>query len=192
MSADWLYDPKRYKMTSTSNPVRMNQTLVSCGHRKVRRCTHSSYESSLCESSFSDMIFIQYKHRTRRNDAHLQDSVRVAFTFYLYIQQTVQYSNSCKHSYVDDGGCHARCRPAHQEQFWGSEPCPRTLRHADQGNETNDLPITATLIAVSDPRTNKHPQTKKEIVDVEQWNMTVTFNNIKFSTKTWINKIDNK
>ena len=26
-------------------------------------------------------------------------------------------SNSYIHSYTDGGGCHARCRPAHQEQF---------------------------------------------------------------------------
>ena len=25
---------------------------------------------------------------------------------------------------------------------WGSASCPRTLRHADQGNRTSDLPIT--------------------------------------------------
>ena len=51
-------------------------------------------------------------------------------------------SNSHIHSYIDAAGCHARCRPAHQEQLWGSVSCPRTLRHADQGNGTSDLLIT--------------------------------------------------
>ena len=27
------------------------------------------------------------------------------------------YSNSYIHSYTDGGGCHAKCWPAHQEQF---------------------------------------------------------------------------
>ena len=30
------------------------------------------------------------------------------------------YHISYIHSYTDGGGCHAKCRPAHQEQFWGS------------------------------------------------------------------------
>ena len=54
----------------------------------------------------------------------------------------VTYSNSYTHSYTDGGGCHAKCRPAHYGQFWGSVSCQMTRRHADQGNQTSDLLIT--------------------------------------------------
>ena len=46
------------------------------------------------------------------------------------------------HLFTDGSGCHARCRPAHREQFRGSVSCPRTLRRADQGNWTIVLQIT--------------------------------------------------
>ena len=48
------------------------------------------------------------------------------------------WSNSYIHS-ADGGGCHARCRPAHQE--WGAVSCPRPLWHADQRNWTSNLLI---------------------------------------------------
>ena len=49
----------------------------------------------------------------------------------------VTYSNS----YIHGGGCHARCRAAHQGKFGGSVSFLRTLRQADQGNRTSYLLI---------------------------------------------------
>ena len=80
-------------------------------------------------------------------DIFRQSNVAVLLFIYTYIfwgiKQTLlskaTYSNSYIHSYIDGGGCHARCPPAHQEQFGGSVSCLRTLGHADQGNRTSDL-----------------------------------------------------
>ena len=53
------------------------------------------------------------------------------------------------HSHTDGGGCHARCRPARQEQF-RVQCCPRT--HADQVNRTSNLPITRCWLYTSHSR----------------------------------------
>ena len=76
-----------------------------------------------------------------------------------YIQQALlskaKYSNSHTHSYKDGGGCIARCRPARQEQFWGSVSCTRTLPRADQGNRTSDLSITRCWLCPPEPQPSR-------------------------------------
>lgn len=61
------------------------------------------------------------------------------------------FSRRPKHSYTDGGGCHARSRPAHQEQCWGSVSCSRPLRLADQGNLTSDSKTLALPLSHSRP-----------------------------------------
>ena len=43
-------------------------------------------------------------------------------------------SQKLRHSYTDGGGCHARCRPAHQEQFG--------VQYLAQGHQTSDFLMT--------------------------------------------------
>lgn len=56
---------------------------------------HSRYENvlSLCESTLSQLNFINNKHRTCLTDVHLKDSLEVALSAYTPVQYTVHYFN---------------------------------------------------------------------------------------------------
>ena len=92
------------------------------------------------------------------NKRNPKSCVWCVFHFLIYIsghfrrhfcQRQLHYSH--QHSYSDGDGCHARCWPAHQEQFGVPVSCPRALWHADQGNWTHDLPITTRWLYHSCP-----------------------------------------
>ena len=62
------------------------------------------------------------------------------FSYQQWIKST--YSNSYIHSHTDGGGCHARCRPAHWEQFGVQYLAQGHFDMQTRGNQTSDLPIT--------------------------------------------------
>ena len=70
--------------------------------------------------------------------------LRQVNTYMLDIHQMllskVTYSISYIHSCIDGGGCHARCWPAHQEQFWVQYLAQGHFNMQTMGIDILDLP----------------------------------------------------
>ena len=160
----------------------MNQTLVPCGHRKVCVCTAAMKVASVNQPFLTwSSSSTNSEHAVMIYKTHSELHLHFIFTFYIYC--TTIHANI-----YTLAGCHARCWPGHQEQFWGSVSSSRTLQHADQGNQTNDLPITRQppllQCQMIYPRlwcsgeqhampTNRHLQIKRWWI---QWNTTAMLN----------------
>ena len=89
-----------------------------------------------------------------------------------FVQSNLQYFI---HSYTDGGGCHARWPPAHQHirSNGCSVSCLRAIRHADQGNWTNDLSITRHTGSAPEPQppflNNSHPTKALFLYSCQSW-----------------------
>ena len=67
----------------------------------------------------------------------LFDSRDISHTYILHFRAfSLHFCHNNSNSYNDS--CHARCTSG---AVWGSVSCPRTLWHADQGNQTSNLLI---------------------------------------------------